>query len=203
MVRIDDSDPVVKCWLSPDELDHLERTAGTAGWEREIAMQLMGRCGLRVSEVSYPGTEELRWSDNGHIWLFEVQGKNTKGGGRKTRDAWMPEKVADNIHKYSRERSFSESDSWVSASTPSIRRWVKEAKQAIAEETENDRWESVSSHDLRRSWATYHLVERQVDVRTMMSIGGWSDYSAIEPYLAEPTERRIGEAMLASSLPER
>lgn len=29
----------------------------------------------------------------------------------------------------------------------------------------------------------------------MMSIGGWSDYSAIEPYLAEPTEGRIGEAM--------
>jgi GH18 family chitinase len=38
-------------------------------------------------------------------------------------------------------------------------------------------------------------VERQVDVRTMMSIGGWSDYSAIEPYLAEPTETRIGQAM--------
>jgi hypothetical protein len=31
----------------------------------------------------------------------------------------------------------------------------------------------------------------------MMSIGGWSDYSAIEPYLAEPTEKRIGEAMRA------
>jgi len=29
----------------------------------------------------------------------------------------------------------------------------------------------------------------------MMSIGGWSDYSAIEPYLAEPTEARIGKAM--------
>jgi hypothetical protein len=50
--------------------------------------------------------------------------------------------------------------------------------------------------DLRRSWATYHLVERQVDVRTMMAVGGWSEYDAIEPYLAEPTEGRIGEAMV-------
>ena len=200
MVRIDDSDPVVKCWLSPDELDHLERTAGVDGWEREIAIQLMGRCGLRVSEVSYPGTEELRWSENGNIWLFEIQGKNTKGGGPKTRDAWMPESVADDIHKYARERSLSKTGPWVDASTPSIRRWVKEAVQAIADETGNERWMSVSSHDLRRSWATYHLVERQVDVRTMMAIGGWSDYSAIEPYLAEPTECRIGEAMLSSSL---
>ena len=195
MVRIDDSDPVVKCWLSPEEIDRLERTAGSEGWEREISMQLMGRCGLRVSEVSYPSTEELRWSKDGEIWLLEIRGKNTKGGGRKTRDAWMPENVADDIHKYTRERSLSEIDPWVDASTPSIRRWVKEATQAMADETGNDRWESVSSHDLRRSWATYHLVERQVDVRTMMAIGGWSDYSAIEPYLTEPTERRIGEAM--------
>jgi len=200
MVRIDDSDTVVKCWLSPDELDNLEKTAGAVGWEREVAMQLMGRCGLRVSEVSYPSAEMLRWSKNGNIWLFEVLGKNTKGGGRKTRDAWMPENVADDIHKYSRERSFSELDTWVDASTPSIRRWVKEAAQVIADETGNDRWVSVSSHDLRRSWATYHIVERQVDVRTMMAIGGWSDYSAIEPYLTEPTERRIGEAMAGELL---
>jgi len=133
MVRIDDSDPVVKCWLSPGELDHLERTAGTAGWEREIAMQLMGRCGLRVSEVSYPGTEELRWSDNGHIWLFEVQGKNTKSGARKTRDARMPENVADNIHKYSREGSFSESDSWVDASgmTPILRHSMSSSEASM------------------------------------------------------------------------
>jgi len=86
---------------------------------------------------------------------------------------------------------------WLDVSTPSIRRWVKEAAHTIAEQTDDPRWLSVSSHDLRRSWATYHLVERQVDVRTMMSIGGWSDYSAIEPYLAEPTEARIGEAMRA------
>ena len=29
----------------------------------------------------------------------------------------------------------------------------------------------------------------------MMAVGGWSDYSAIEPYLAEPTEGRIDAAM--------
>jgi len=67
MVRIDDSDTVIKCWLSPDELDHLVQNAGADGWEREIAIQLMAWCGLRVSEVSYPGTEELRWSEDGQI----------------------------------------------------------------------------------------------------------------------------------------
>ena len=195
MVRLDDSDDVTKGWLSPDELDRLERTAGRNGWTREVAVQLMGRCGLRASEVNYPGDEHLRWSDDGDVWLFEVRGKNTKGGEPKLRDAWMPEDVADDVHKYSRERGLGASEAWVDASTPSVRRWVKEAAQTVAEETDDERWSEVSSHDLRRSWATYHLVERQVDVRTMMSIGGWSDYSAIEPYLAEPTESRIGSAM--------
>jgi integrase len=197
MVRVDDAGDVTKCWLSPDELSTLERSAGKDGWEREIAVQLMGRCGLRASEVSYPGDGHLRYSEDGSVWLFEVRGKNTKGGDRKTRDAWMPDDVADDVHKYSRERQLDPSESWVDVSTPSVRRWVKEAAKAIADDLDEPRWLSVSSHDLRRSWATYHLVERQVDVRTMMSIGGWSDYSAIEPYLAEPTEMRIGEAMRA------
>jgi len=195
MVRIDDSEDVTKCWLSPNELDRLERTAGEDGWEREIAIQLMGRCGLRASEVIYPSDETLRYSEKGDLWLFEVYGKNTKGGAKQTRDAWMPDDVADDIHKFSRERGLSSSDPWVDASVPSIRRWVKEAARTVAKRANEPRWTSVSSHDLRRSWATHHLVERQVDVRTMMSIGGWADYSAIEPYLAEPTEARLGEAM--------
>jgi integrase len=197
MVRLDDSGDEPKCWLSPDELDRLEDTAGRADWTREVAVQLMGRCGLRASEVTYPADEHLRWSEKGEIWLLEVRGKNTKGGAPKIRDAWMPEAVADDVHKYSRERGLSPSTAWVDASTSTVRRWVKNAAQTVADETDDDRWRHVSSHDLRRSWATYHLVERQVDVRTMMAVGGWSDYQAIEPYLAEPTERRIGEAMTA------
>ena len=195
MVRLDDSGDVTKCWLSPDELDRLERTAGRDGWAREVAVQLMGRCGLRASEVTYPADEHLRWSDDGDCWLVEVRGKNTSGGEPKIRDAWMPDPVADDIHKFSRERGLDASEVWVDASTPTVRRWVKEASEVVAEETDDERWLEVSSHDLRRSWATFHLVERQVDVRTMMSVGGWSDYSAIEPYLAEPTESRIGSAM--------
>jgi integrase len=198
MVRVDDSGEVTKCWLSQDELSQLERTAGSDGWEREVAVQLMGRCGLRASEVSYPGDDHLRYSEDGEVWLFEVRGKNTRGGPGKIRDAWMPDSVADDIHKFSRERRLGPSEPWITASTPSVRRWVKEAVRTVADELDEPRWQSVSSHDLRRSWATYHLVERQVDVRTMMSIGGWSDYSAIEPYLAEPTESRIGQSMRSS-----
>lgn len=195
MVRIEDSGDVTKCWLDREELGRLEQAAGREDWMREVAIQLLGRCGLRAHEVPYPADEQLRWSDAGDCWLVEVRGKNTSGGERKTRDAWMPDAVADDVHKYSRERGLDRDESWVPRSTPTVRRWVDEAAAVVAEETRNERWEFVSSHDLRRSWATYHLVEQGRDVRTMMSIGGWSDYSAIEPYLNEATEARIGEVM--------
>jgi len=116
-------------------------------------MQLLGRCGLRADEVPYPSDDDLRWSDDGEVWLFEIRGKDPKGGSPKTRDAWMPEDVVDDIHKYSRGRELDANDSWVSASKSSVRRWVKEA----AEREDAPRWRSVSSHDLRRSWATYTL----------------------------------------------
>jgi site-specific recombinase XerD len=104
----------------------------------------------------------------------------------------MPEPVAEDLHKYSRERDLGATEAWVPRSTPTVRRWVDDAAEQIADATGSDRWRAVSSHDLRRSWATHHLVEEGRDVRTMMAIGGWSEYSAIEPYLKEATEAWIG-----------
>lgn len=106
-------------------------------------MQIMGRGGLRASEVAYPANKHLRWSYEDNVSLFEVRGKNTKGGERKVRDAWMPESVADDVHKYSRERELAAADSWVQASTPSVRRWVKEAAEHVAEHRVDERWGEV------------------------------------------------------------
>jgi integrase len=200
MVRIiDDSGSITKCGLDPyeEELTLLERTARAEDWEREIAVQLMGRVGCRADEVTYPTPSDLRWSSSGDCWLLELRGKDTTGGDGKTRDAWVPDAVAENLQRFASERDRGQSDSFVDASTSSVRRWVREARHELVEAGHGERWEAVSSHDLRRSWATYHMVERGVDVRTMMSIGGWSSYAAIEPYLGEPTESKIGRSMSA------
>jgi integrase len=197
MVRVfDDSGTRPKMLLDPydDEVDLLESTARRADWKREIAVQLMARCGLRADEVTYPTPGRLRWSSSGECWLLEVQGKDTSGGEGKTRDAWVPDEVAENIQRFASEREIGEDEPLIDVHTSSVRRWVREAVDEIAED-HGERWRQVSSHDLRRSWATYHMVEEGVDVRTMMSVGGWSNYSAIEPYLGEPTEAKIGSAL--------
>jgi Phage integrase family. len=111
------------------------------------------------------------------------------------RDAYVPEGVKRELENYAKERDITPSDPYVDASVDSIRRWVREAREPLSDES--DRWQHVSSHDLRRSWATHHLVNEDVSVRVMMEIGGWSSYNSIEPYLAKPTPTKIGDELSA------
>jgi integrase len=80
-------------------------------------------------------------------------------------------------------------------STDSVRRWVRDARDVLIERTDVERWPHVASHDLRRSWATHHLVEEDVSIRVMMEIGGWSSYDSIEPYLTKTTPSKIGQEL--------
>ena len=116
MVRVDDSGGVTKCWLDREEIQKLEEVAAQSDWQREVAIQLMGRCGLRADEVNYPSDSHLRWSEKGDCWFVEVRGKNTSGGEPKLRDVWMPEDVESNIRRFSRERERRTGESWVDAS---------------------------------------------------------------------------------------
>jgi integrase len=58
-----------------------------------------------------------------------------------------------------------------------------------------ERWRDILSHDLRRSWATHHMTDQDVDIHTMMSLGGLSSDAAVEPYLGQPTEARTGRVL--------
>lgn len=47
-------------------------------------------------------------------------------------------------------------------------RWIDEGDESVVEETGGE-WFGIYSHDLRRSWAAYHFIERQVNVLTMVT----------------------------------
>lgn len=194
-MQIDDSGSEVKCWLEyPDEIDQLARAAREAGWQRRIAILLMGKVGLRASGVLTAKPKGLSYNDSGEYWSITVRGKNTKDtDGKATRDAYVPDGVKKELENYAKERDIAPSEPYIDVSVDSVRRWVREAAEELIEESE--RWQYVSSHDLRRSWATYHLVEKEVSPRVMMEIGGWDSYNAIEPYLAKPTPSKIGDEL--------
>lgn len=201
MVRIDDSADKTKCWLSfPDEKDEVISTARSTDWERAIAMRLMVEVGCRASGVLSAKPSGVQYNSDGEYWEIEVRGKNTKGGEKTTRDAYLPNSVKQTLDIYGDERDISDDEPFVDKSESTVRRWVDEAVDEIADDTGNDRWRSVSSHDLRRSWASHYLVDEQVAVRVMMEIGGWSSYDAIEPYLRKPSPEVIGDEMAEAEL---
>jgi len=197
---IDDSGSETKLILDPhpDELETLERAADS--WDREIAFGIQGRCGCRAHEVPSVRVGEWRWSDSADSWFAEVRGKDTTGGERKTREVWVPDQLMRQLQRFASERGLETGDPVIDVSTSTIRRWVHETAAAVDDDPRADirHVDQLSSHDLRRSWVTYHLVERGADVRTMMAIGGWSSYQAIEPYLGAPTDSKIGRVMAST-----
>lgn len=205
-MRIDDSGKRVKVWLDDDEAALLQRTLDKQAWERGIAGLLMLRCGLRSEETTTVTPSDVERAKDGESWFLNVEGKNTKGGEKTTRKAWLPDDVEKALFNFQRERDISDDEPYLPVTPRTVQSWITNdhgkddegtgAADVLArDEDEPDDWEHVSSHDLRRHWAHYHLVERKVPVRVMMSIGGWSSYSAIEPYLTEPSEGNIIDAM--------
>ena len=202
-MRIDDSGKRVKVWLDDSEADTLQRTLEKQAWERGIAGMLMARCGLRSEETTSVTPNDVERAKDGKSWFLEVRGKNTKGGEKTTRDAWLPDDVEKSLFNFQRERGIDDDEPYLPVTPRTVQNWITNesgtgAADVLAQDPdEDDDWEHVSSHDLRRHWAHHHLVEERVAPRVMMSIGGWSSYSAIEPYLTEPSVNNIIEEMSA------
>lgn len=202
-MRIDDSGDRTKVWLDEAEADILQRILEKKAWERGIAGLLMLRCGLRSEETTTVKPEDVERAKDGESWLLKVKGKNTKGGNKTTRKAWLPDDVETTLFNFQRERNISDDEPYLAYTPRTIQNWITNergtgAADVLADDPEeSDDWRHVTSHDCRRHWAHHHLVEKGVPVRIMMAIGGWSSYAAIEPYLTEPSESNIIEEMRA------
>ncbi|WP_284007814.1 site-specific integrase [Haloarcula pelagica] len=183
-------------WLTRDEYRELPRHATTT--QREIAIRLMGDCGLRVREVLDVQPRHIdRMTDGRHYELEVIGGKDTTGeyDGGKHRETWLPVDLEATIHRYVTEHDLADDEPLVDKSKRTLQYWVEDAADAAADELGDDDYRRVSTHDLRRCWANHLLVEENVSPRIVMALGGWSSYDAIEPYLAAPTEQNIIESM--------
>jgi integrase len=143
-----------------------------------------------------------RMSDGQHFELEVVGGKDTTGEYQegKHRETWLPRDVEATINRYVQQAGVSDDDVLVPRSKRTVQYWVEDAAESAAKETGDTDYQRVSTHDLRRCWANYLLVEENVSPRIVMALGGWSSYDAIEPYLAAPTEDNIISSMATVEL---
>jgi integrase len=182
-----------KVWMTDAELEDLERVA--ASQRDHIIIRLGGRVGLRAFEIPQICPKHVKRTDDGdHYRLRVPEGKDTTGNGGKPRDAYLPADVEGDLHRYQNAEDIDRGESFVQLTERGVRDVVKRTAERAAEETGDDDFRYVSSHDLRRRFAQRLLVDKQVNPRVVMQVGGWDSFAAIEPYLNAPTPAVVNEA---------
>jgi len=157
-------------WLSRSEYEVLSREAET--FEQEVAIRLMGDCGLRVQEVLDVKPKHVsRMSDSTHFELKVIGGKDTTGEytGGGHRETWLPRDVEATINRYIQQAGIDDKERLVPKAKRTVQYWIKQTAEKAAEETVDDDYRRISTHDLRRCWANHLLVEQNVSPRIVMA----------------------------------
>jgi len=188
-----------KVWMTDEELEALRRAA--ANHRDDLILQLGGYVGLRAFEVPQVTPSHVkRTGDGEHHRLRVPEGKDTSGSGGKPRDAYLPADVEGAIHRYQNAAEIAPGEPLIDLTERGVRDVVKRTAERAAEETGDADFRYVSSHDLRRRFAQRLLVDRQMNPRVVMAVGGWDSFAAIEPYLNAPTPDVVNEAFEEAGL---
>jgi integrase len=185
--------------MTDAELEDLERVASS---QRDyLIIQLGGRVGLRAFEIPQIKPKHVKRTDDGQHYRLRIpEGKDTTGNGGKPRDAYLPSDVEGAIHRYQNAEDVGRDEPLIDLSERGIRAAVKRTAERAADETGDEDFHHVSSHDLRRRFAQRLLVDEQVNPRVVMQVGGWDSFQAIEPYLNAPTPDVVNDAFEEAGL---
>jgi len=179
------ADDEYKVWLTDEEIEALRRAA--ASYRDDVIIQLGAYVGLRAFEIPQVQPQHIKETESGGYRLRVPQGKDTTGNGGKPRDAYLPGAVEANLQRYQNAENIAPRDPLVELTERGVRAVVTRTAEAAAEETGDEDFHHVSSHDLRRRFAQRLLVDENMNPRVVMQVGGWDSFQAIEPYLNAPT----------------
>jgi Phage integrase family. len=187
-----------KVWMTDDEIDELRRAA--ASYRDDIIIQLGGYVGLRAFEILQVQPRHIKETQQGHYRLRVPEGKDTTGNGGNPRDAYLPDSVERDLQQFQNAENIAPKDPFVDLTERGVRAVVKRTAEAAADATGKDDFRHVSSHDLRRRFAQRLLVDKNMNPRVVMEVGGWDSFDAIEPYLNSPTPDVVDDAFESISL---
>ena len=182
-----------KVWLTRDDVRKFRRIAVSD--RDQIIIDLGSKVGLRSFEIPQVKPNGISRTDDGdHYRIHVPKGKDTAEGNGKPRDAYLPSAVETKLFQYQRDNDIADDNPFIDIKPRSVRAAVKRLTEVAADEYDNDDWEAVSSHDLRRHYAQRMLVNENMNPRVLMAVGGWNSFQAIEPYLNEPTDSVINRS---------
>jgi len=142
-----------RVWLSRDEVDSLLEVVDEP--LRKVAFRLAAECGLRTHEIVEVTPNHVVDGGEAGQMLVVPEGK-----GEKYREAPIPESLADLVDAAASFGGVDGNDVLVERSTRALRNWVEAARDELVRETDEKRWEYLTFHDLRRTWASgYNLAK--------------------------------------------
>lgn len=168
-----DKDDGKMVWLDADEADLLMEKADRA--IEKIALGLGLRCGLRHKywvDVTRKDVYEM-----GDAYMLRYWDEKSE----EYRETPMPEELYYRIDAYSDVMDGTDDDPLITVNQRQCRRWLKKAAGKCKEERADDRWEYLSTHDLRRSWANM-LVNAGVQPGLVMDWGGWEKWDSFKDH---------------------
>lgn len=187
-----------KVWLTDSEIEELRRAA--ASYRDDVTIQLGAFVGLRAFEIPQVSPAGISETENGWYRLRVPEGKDTTGSGGKPRDAYLPTDVERDLQQFQNVENIAPKEPFVDLTERGVRSVVKRTAEAAAENTGDQDFWKVSSHDLRRRYAQRLLVDQEMNPRVVMQVGGWDSFAAIEPYLNAPTEDVVDAAFAEADL---
>jgi len=166
-MRLDkyDDDDGYRVWLSTAEYDRL--LGAVDDTTHRLAIQLGGRSGLRVSEITDLTYRNVLDADEGFARIW-----NTKN--EEYREAPVPDDVLHAVRALADYHD--RDDKIVPVSNRTVRRWVTQKAETLHAEDGNRGWKFLRPHDLRRTWASWAMYERGVLPAVIFRYGGWSDW---------------------------
>lgn len=188
-----------KVWLDRKQVEILEKSCQRL--KDRCIIQLGAWVGLRSNEVAKAKIRNLReYTIDGSIRHFlRIEGKRTQQEEgqnlKKEREAFVPDRVYSDLVMLKNQEGLSGDDPLIPNRfdghyTPNgIQERVRAVRDEAYEKTEDPDFKEVSSHDLRRFYAHYCLVELGKNPRVVMNSGGWESWEAIKPYLDKPSRK--------------
>ncbi|RLM83687.1 site-specific integrase [Halobellus sp. Atlit-38R] len=184
---------------SPQEFQTLldvapQITSNSPGAEHELMVRLGGECGLRADEIHRVSPSDVvESSTDSDVKFLEVYGKDTTGTYEegKYRKTILSRAAADLMAYLEGRRHIGPDDTYLSVKRTSLDNWAERIGDRAAEETGREVYREFTVHDLRRYFATNCLVRHDMNMETVMTVGGWEDYSTMKRYLSITADDQI------------
>ncbi|KTG21472.1 bacterio-opsin activator domain-containing protein [Haloferax profundi] len=174
------------------EEDYARLRRATETYREELVLRLGAEAGLHPGEMSELTPAHVASRAHRTTDLYALA---TPIDGRTT---YLPGEVEHELRKYVTANNIEETERVFPVTARRLQMLVSTVGERAAEQTGYDYLNDISSRDLRRYFARSLLADG-VHPSVVMKVGGWSTLESLEPFIHEPTDDEVVDALSGDS----